>query len=195
MNLLVHVHLVTKHLSVMDNLPKDFKSGFDYSIFISEKDSKWIETEKFEKIRNGNISNSVGSFRNDLKKLKEMRREMGTEKNKNIKSECEYGNNAILMNFNATTTETATFDDVVIKSIEINNKSFTKPSNLNLTPSNPLMDQTIKIIKPTEWIDCISRESKRVFVKDNWIVARILLPSVSKDLIGLKLLKLELELE
>ena len=97
------------------------------------------------------------------------------------------------MNFNATAAETKTLfiDDVVIKSIEINNKSFTKPSALNLTPSNPLMDQTIKIIKPTEWIDCISRESKRVFVKDNWIVARILLPSVSKDLIGLKRLTLE----
>ena len=179
----------------MDNLPKDFKSGVDYSIFVSEKDSKWIETEKSEKRRNGNIPNSVGSFRNDLKKLKAMRRVMEAEKNKNIKT--EYGNNAFLMNFNATAAETKTLfiDDVVIKSIEINNKSFTKPSALNLTPSNPLMDQTIKIIKPTEWIDCISRESKRVFVKDNWIVARILLPSVSKDLIGLKLLKLELELE
>lgn len=182
----------------MDNLPKDLKNGVDYSFFLSGKESNWIESEKkSKKSDDGNISNSVGSFRNDLKKLKEMRREMTAEKNKNIKN--EYGNNAALINFDgtATTTTTLFIDDVATKSIvtSSNNSnkksSFTKPSAVTLSPSNPFIDQTIKILKPTEWIDCISRESKRIFVQDHWIVARILLPSVSKDSIGLKRLTLE----
>ncbi len=45
------------------------------------------------------------------------------------------------------------------------------------SPANPLIDQQITIVKPTVWIDCISRESKRVFVHDKWIIARIALPS------------------
>lgn len=196
----------------MNNLPKDFKTGVEYSLLISsESDSKWIETEKSEK-RSEIVANSVGSFRNDLKKLKALRRQLAADKK---------GKTSVLANdpilpithelikyetiaHETITQETITHDtiahinspltttDILTTSIELNNKSpFTKPPTLTLTPSNPLIDQTVKIIKPTGWIDCISRESKRVFVKDNWIVARILLPQVSKDSIGLKRLTLE----
>lgn len=68
----------------------------------------------------------------------------------------------------------------------LSSKQHHQPRTLTSIPANPLIDQSIRVIKPTEWIDCISRESKRVFVKDNWIVARILLPSIAKDSIGLK---------
>jgi hypothetical protein len=59
-----------------------------------------------------------------------------------------------------------------------------------LSPANPLIDQQITIVKPTAWIDCISRESKRVFVQDKWIVARIALASAGKQA-GLSELLLE----
>lgn len=185
----------------MDNLQKDFKTGVDYNLFISsENDTKWIETEK----SSGIISNSVGSFRNDLRKLKAMRREMAADKKgktsvmandtvvPKIHEPIKYEpirHEEIKYNFMENINSTI---DIVTRSIEVSNKSlFKKPSALTSTPSNPLIDQTVKIIKPTEWIDCISRESKRVFVNDNWIVARILLPPVSKDTIGLKRLTLE----
>ena len=56
------------------------------------------------------------------------------------------------------------------------------PTLLKLpSPSNPLLDQQVTIVKPTKWIDCISRESRRVFVQDKWIVARIALPALRKQ--------------
>lgn len=64
-----------------------------------------------------------------------------------------------------------------------------KPTHSNAhPPSNPLLDESIKIIRPTAWIDCISRESRRVFVQDYWIIARILLPMHNNDS-GLRNLK------
>lgn len=154
----------------MDNLPKDLKSGSDYSLFISDKEPKWIVNEKSVK-----KERSVGAFRNDLNKLKVMRREERIiEKQKQPIPVIEIE------------------EEIITTPIILNSKTFIKPlKTLISTPSNPLIDQTVKIIKPTEWIDCISRESKRIFVNDNWIVARILLPTVSKDSIGLKRLTLE----
>lgn len=187
----------------MDNLPKDFKTGVDYNLFLSsENDTKWIETEK----SSGIVANSVGSFKNDLRKLKAMRRTLAADK-KGKTCVTAKANDPVVpikhepITYEPIRHETIKYDtiahknstaDIITRSIEVNNKSpFMKPSTLTSTPSNPLIDQTVKIIKPTEWIDCISRESKRVFVKDNWIVARILLPPVSKDPIGLKRLTLE----
>lgn len=193
----------------MNNLPKDFKSGFDYSLFISGNDWKLIETEKSEK-RSEFAPQSVGSFRKEIKKLKAMRKELEKIKGKDIDIygiEAEKRTNNIDL-IKAVTNEPIEYTKTIVKvsdnlinyhplistdvlTISIETSKFNKPSTLTLTPSNPLIDQTVKIIKPTEWIDCISRESKRVFVNDNWIVARILLTPVLKDSIGLKRLTLE----
>lgn len=50
-----------------------------------------------------------------------------------------------------------------------------------MAPANPLIDAQVTIVKPTTWIDCISRESRRVFVHDKWIVARIALPTIKQS--------------
>lgn len=174
----------------MNNLP-DFKSGFDYSYFASEDEGKWIISEKEEKKK---ILNSVGEFRNDLKKLRAMRTKKEVKNDTQVRLE--------IININQETIPTPKSiiieEDIITKTICTNQPSektrpskkalptLTFPSSLLTPPSNPLIDQTVKIIKPTQWIDCISRESKRVFATDNWIVARILLPPVSKDSMGLK---------
>ena len=176
----------------MDNLPKELKPGAEYSLFISESESHWIINEKPEQ-----KIDSVSQFRNDLRKLKTLRREMRENKQEIVERV------AFPLSSTKDPVGIEDIEEVMTKSISINGttdkitNAISKPSSLSsstrllLAPSNPLIDQTVKIIKPTEWIDCISRESKRVFVKDNWIVARILLPPVSKDSIGLKRLILE----
>jgi hypothetical protein len=55
------------------------------------------------------------------------------------------------------------------------------PSSSKLTHSqpipNPLIDQSLEIYQPASWIDCISRQSRRIFLREHFIIARIVLPS------------------
>ena len=168
----------------MDSLPKHLLNDdpVDLIINISDSSPKWIILKKESIVKRGD---TIGKFKSDLSKLKLLRGNH-SQLIKHIKPERDEGNEDD--------------DDVEVSVIKATSE-VSKPrrllhtalisSHLISTPSNPLIDQTIQIYKPTEWIDCISRESKRIFVKDNWIIARILLPSVSKDLIGLKRLTLE----
>ena len=171
----------------MDSLPKHLLNDdpVDLIINISDSSPKWIILKKENIVKRGD---TIGKFKSDLSKLKLLRgnhSQLIKNEQRQIKPERGEGDE----------------DDEVEVSVIKATSEVSKPrrllhtalisSHLISTPSNPLIDQTIQIYKPTEWIDCISRESKRIFVKDNWIIARILLPSVSKDLIGLKRLTLE----
>lgn len=131
---------------------------------------------------------SIGKFRNDLNNLKEMRNKMklkaaGLIIQKHTQKETKEVEEV-------ETVEISTATPLKLNKPQTNRliRSSNKLKQLNHVenPTNPISDQSVHVIKPTEWIDCISRESKRVFVKDNWIVARILLPPIAKDSIGLK---------
>lgn len=172
----------------MDSIPHIFDdSKVDLFINVSDPNPKWTIISKAVKQINTKTDtySSIGKFRSDLSKLKVLRGGAKTELI--IKPE----------------KITIYPDDVQVSVINVKpeisgpkrllSTSQISPNTriISAIPPNPLIDQTVRIYKPTEWIDCISRESKRVFVKDNWIVARILLPPVSKDSIGLKRLTLE----
>lgn len=168
-------------------LPSD---PIDLVINISDSNPKWTIIPKQKNIKD---SNSIGNFRSELNKLKVLRGLNKAEGSLHMIIEHETEE--------IETCDISIFDNSKNESqkslLPIKNSSFLGKSpkffisRPQVEPSNPLIDQTVKIYKPTEWIDCISRESRRVFVRDNWIVARILLPSSTKDSIGLKRLTLE----
>ena len=178
----------------MDSIPQiSDDSKVDLVINVSDPNPKWTIITKETKERKTDTFSSIGKFRSDLSKLKVLRGK-GTRNQLKIKPE------QITIE---PSVDTFVDDDVQVSVINVT-QEISGPKRLLSTtqispnsriisaiPPNPLIDQTVRIYKPTEWIDCISRESKRVFVKDNWIVARILLPPVSKDSIGLKRLTLE----
>ena len=175
----------------MDSIPQiSDDSKVDLVINVSDPNPKWTIISKAVKESKPDTFSSIGKFRSDLSKLKVLR---GAKTELIIKPE----------QITITPVDTFVDDDVQVSVINVTHE-ISGPKRLLSTsqispytrivsaiPPNPLIDQTVRIYKPTEWIDCISRESKRVFVKDNWIVARILLPPVSKDSIGLKRLALE----
>lgn len=175
----------------MDSLPDlpriNDDDPVDFIINISDQNNaNWTVIKK---------TGTVGKFRSDLSKLKSLRKAvvmqefmikpvvvipamsdmsgMSPEMPRNQVSESTVPRSSLSSFYYANPTQ-------------ISSKTIIRPSSSNPTPSNPLIDQTIHIYQPAKWIDCISRESKRIFVKDNWIVARILLPTVTKDSIGLK---------
>ena len=178
----------------------DSDKSEDFFLFLDDKNNQKIIknfnlfNDKFnEKDNSNNAPNTIGKFRNDVIELKKMRIEF---KNKNLSkiNETSKENYFILE---------PKLQDIEIKSIEMPKETepiekwmwlkptvlklnYKFPPTLKASPSNPLIDQTVRVIKPTKWIDCISRESKRIFVKDNWIIARIQIPTFSKDDLGLK---------
>ena len=165
----------------------------DLVLNFSEPNPQWKILEKTSTF------GSIGKFRSDLGKLKVLRgTPKGTaEKINPVSLVCGTVEKINAVNLDCTDEAVKSTTEVIkpninraLRTIQFAHKPKTYEINAS-TPSNPLIDQTIRIYKPTEWIDCISRESKRIFVKDNWIVARILLPPVSKDSIGLKRLTLE----
>lgn len=131
--------------------------------------------------------NTVGQFRKDLNELKELR---AIIENNNLikrrKKEILIMKNSEWQDIQIKQIETAIETEESYKETRSISEFHFKLPALNSFPSNPLTDQTVQVISPTKWIDCISRESKRIFVKDNWIVARIQLPTINKDELGLK---------
>lgn len=115
---------------------------------------------------------SVGEFRKSLQELVELRQSLKVDATKEASIELLETNESI---------ETV---DVSFQSINTNpneKQVFSKQKNSfgRLIPSkeaNPLLDQQVTVFKPTSWIDCISLDSRRIFVHDKWIVARIALP-------------------
>lgn len=129
---------------------------------------------------------SVGKFRADLDKVKTLRQTLQQKMTKPtdliVQRPLEF--EEIETVSIETSPDSSKQAHSILRRPNTNNKSSSITTAKQ--PANPLIDQTVSVIRPTEWIDCISRESKRVFVKDNWIVARILLPPIAKDSIGLK---------
>lgn len=168
--------------SLVLDIPQGSLDNVDFIINISDQNPKWtIINKERTSVKTEIDVDSVGKFRSDLSKLKVLRQNMSSgDKSAVIPLYSVYSVPPVVI------TRTSN-----VSSVHKTPRLFTTqissliPSTSPI-PSNPLIDQTIRIYKPAAWIDCISRESKRVFVKDNWIVARILLPSMTKDLIGLK---------
>lgn len=161
----------------------NFEKPADYIFIPSE--SKWIVHEKPPQ----NNFKNVGDFRRELDKLKKMRRQ----------SSLVVGSSMIIKEpvSPVKPIEEASIPETIIKVNEQLDLDHMLLGPMPLVPpnspklfaspaSNPLIDQTVTVMKPVKWIDCISRESKRVFVRDRWIVARIQLPTVLKDSVGLK---------
>lgn len=137
---------------------------------------------------------TVGEFRKNLFKLKNLRKALKREEVSLI-PKSELSNSGQSFKLDKNDFKPIEFTPPTTKNIlslkRATNTISDTSAKIVSSPSNPLIDQQVKVIQPTEWIDCISRESRRVFVKEHWIVARILLPTVSKDQIGLKRLTLE----
>lgn len=171
-----------------------FDKSADYIFHLSNGTVSSVTIQEKPSPTSSKDFKSVGDFRKDLNRLKEMRMRQHKEGDFVInKQQFKVVEENILYSIEDSL--------VVIPEIKIsaiisrnNHKppfnQYQKPTPSSLKPLNPLLDQTVTIIKPAGWIDCISRESKRVFVQDNWIVARILLPPVSKDSVGLKRLSM-----
>lgn len=185
----------------LSKINEDQKKRVDLILFTDS--NKWTVLEKDEKLPNS-TSGTVGEFRKNLFKLKTLRKALKREEVSFIPKSCDKNGSSIKIEINddfkpieftPNTKNILTLKRTIPMISELVTAATTTTATVNtakdVTPSNPLIDQQVKVIQPTEWIDCISRESKRVFVKEHWIVARILLPPVSKDLVGLKRLTLE----
>jgi hypothetical protein len=131
---------------------------------------------------------SIGKFRNELKKLKSLRTSLlPVIRNGNINGHDDDIQTTSILVLNDDSLSSKKYNYNYNYNYKLSNNHSANYALISpKPPANPLLDQSVQIIKPARWIDCISRESKRVFVKDNWIVARIRLPSLSKDLVGLK---------
>ena len=188
----------------------NFDKAADYILHLNDPNPIWIIQEK-EKVAaplpDEFKFKSVGQFRKDLNRLKVLRKGFNfestnkpklllqvireqEEKEKDDFMDMTY-NEDISGNLNIITCASTPGTLTELKLDKIRHIDTLWSSG---SASNPLTDQTIKVIKPSKWIDCISRESKRIFVKDNWIVARILEAAPRYGLVhpmGLKRLCLE----
>lgn len=175
----------------MDSIPFDISADYIFHI----ETNSWIIIEK-SKLKND--FRSVGDFRKDLNRLKEMRQQ-------NIVkpvSQDQVNEHHIYIKKEFIAEDLIDIPEIKTLKIASSNQflflfQYQKPKPKSAAPlspsskpSNPLLDQTVTVLKPASWIDCISRESKRVFVHDKWIVARILLTPVAKDSVGLKRLSM-----
>lgn len=142
------------------------------------------------------MSPSVGDFRAELAELRRLRTSVWTDaRAQTVPQSCHEGERGVeseTVSPLATDNESPVALDSVPRRLKrrIDMSLVLSPaaSSIKMPSSAPIIDQDIRIIRPTSWIDCISRESRRIFVHDYWIVARIILPPTGGTERGLNVL-------
>ena len=114
------------------------------------------------------------SLSDQIKKVQELRLQLGRE-------------------LNILDTEVVQLEDIVIaptpETVSIKANTYSQPSSsksiLTINPTSHLSLSQVKSFKPVDWIDCIERDTPRVFLREHFIIARIVLPSVNDTKHGL----------